>query len=383
MAQGRLVTAVLAGLVLAIASGLSFLWNTGRSAEGWPIPPALASHPERDMAAANLAFRRSGGSVNGIDLQGLNAALARAPLEDEPFTYAAAHQMADGTATTVDDLLHIAEARNPRSKEARVLLLYRAANRLDAQEAVTQIEVLYRLERERRPILRDLLIYLASLPATQEATLAGIEDESHKREIIQGLARWGASASTLLSALDTLGEFDVGPDRQGFVRSLVNPLLGEGDWAGARRVWEVYYPDAPDDRAVVADETFTGAFAPPFGWLANSGEDVPARFSAEGLAGTYYGDAPQEIARQYVLADPGAYRLLVESARVGNGVNITLACAGAGPFIETRLFQRSQSVDFTLPDDCPALEIAMFAQPGKDRSSSRFLINSVRLEPVT
>ena len=158
MAQGRLVATILFGLVLALASGLSFVWNTGRDASGLADIRGLSAHPERSMDAATLSFRRDRGRLDGIDMEQLRAALVRAPLEEEPFVFAAAGLANAGRLAEADRLLEIAEERNPRSREARVLLLTHAMASADAREAVTQIEVMYRLQRDERPVLSEALI---------------------------------------------------------------------------------------------------------------------------------------------------------------------------------------------------------------------------------
>ncbi len=380
MAQGRLVATILFGLVLALASGLSFVWNTGRDASGLADIGGLSAHPERSMDAATLSFRRDRGRLDGIDMEQLRAALARQPLEEEPFVFAAAGLSNAGRMAEADRLLGIAEERNPRSREARALLLRHAMASADAREAVTQIEVMYRLQPDQRPVLNEALIYLASMPATQQATLTAISDDRHKRDVLQGLARWGASPSMLLSAMQALGEFDLGPDRQDFVRSLVNPLLGTANWRGARRVWSAYYPGAIEGEALLVDPGFTGEFGPPFGWITHNGPDGRASLGGEGLTGRYSGRARAELARQLVLADPGQYRISVESPRVGSGLWIEVACSGSQVIAERQLTEGTQGLDITVGSDCPALDLTFAARPSASQTSRNFLITGVRME---
>ena len=385
MAQGRLVAAILIGLAVAalvVASALSFIWNTGRTVSGVADLGGLSAHPDRAMDTATLIFRHSRGELGGIAIAPLRDALAMAPLEEEPFVYAAASLANAGRVVEASRLLRIAEERNPRSREARAMLLQHAVADADAREAVTQIEVLHRLEPELRPALSETLIYLASVPTTQQATLAAIREDRHKRDVLQGLARWGASPSMLLSAIGELGEFDLGPDRRGYVRSLVNPLLATEDWRGARRVWSVYYPGAFDGDMPLVDPAFSGEYGPPFGWATQDGRDGWARTGDEGLRGRYTGLGQAELARQLVLAEPGRYRLNIQSVDPGSGLWIEVACGSSPAFAQQQLAEEMQTVEFTAGSDCPALNLTIAARPTASQSAQDFRIIGIEMERI-
>ncbi len=385
MAQGRLVAAILLGLAaaaLVLASALSFIWNTGRTASGVADLGGLSAHPGRAMDTATLTFRHSRGELDGIAMAPLRDALAMAPLEEEPFVYAAAGLANAGRVVDAHRLLRIAEERNPRSREARALLLQHAVANADARDAVAQIEVLHRLEPELRPALSEALIYLASVPTTQRAALAAINEARHKRDVLQGLARWGASPSMLLSAIEELGEFDLGPDRRGYVRSLVNPLLAAEDWRGARRVWSVFYPGAFDGDMPLVDPAFTGEYGPPFGWATQDGRDGWARTGDKGLRGRYSVLEQAELARQLVLAEPGRYRILVQSVDPGSGLWIEMACGSSPAFAQQQLGEEIQTVEFTVGSDCPALNVTIAARPTGSQSTQDFRITGIQMERI-
>ncbi|MGB3795502.1 MAG: hypothetical protein WA957_04280 [Alteraurantiacibacter sp.] len=382
MAQGRLVAAILAGLALAMASGLSFIWNTGRTASGVVDLGGLAAHPQRSMDAATLAFRRDRGKLDQVDHGQLDAALAQAPLEAAPFVYAGAQLANAGRLAEAERLLDIATHRNPRSREARALLLQNAMASGNGRAAVTQIEVMYRLQRDERPVLSEALIYLASMPETRPSTLAAISDNRHRRDVLQGMARWGASPAMLISAKQALGDLDLGRDRDDFVRSLVNSLLAIKDWSGARRVWSTYYPDATDRSGLVVDPSFTGQFGPPFGWTVQSAPNGEADLGESGLTGRYSGSERAELARQLVLADPGQYRLSIKSADTGNGLWIEVACAGSTAIAEQQVTAGSQGLNVTVGSDCRALDVMILARPSALQSSQGFRLTSLQMERI-
>lgn len=379
MAQGRLVGFGILALVMAYASGLSMFWNSGRQVPSSLAPQILRTHPDALMKQAARSLIDSEGQIQQIELAEVKAGLKYAPLGDEPFVVEAARQMVSGRTAEAETLLRIALRRNPRSREARVLMLDLLAAQGDARGAVAQIEVLYRLMPNRRPLLRDALVYLASLPSTRRDTLEAISEDTHKREVLEGFARSGASASFLLDTLEAFEPFDFG-EREKFTASLATPLLRAGDWQGARRVWGEFNPGAFVNGNLLIDPQLTGEYGPPFGWELRSGRHGYARLDQAGLTGEFYGRRAGTLAAQTIVLDPGRYRLTTLSEEMGRGLAVALKCLGQEDLSAMRLSRGEQSLEFFVDVNCPALELLVQGIPSDPPTSTSFRIRHVGLE---
>lgn len=380
MAQGRSVIAILLAVLLCIASLLSFLWTTGRAGPDFMAAIGLQSNPSSVMNAATLQFRANRGELTGIDFDALNAALALAPLEEEPFVYVAADNMSAGRLDEAEDLLLRAIRRNPRSRVGRALLIDVLARQGEARDAVVQIEALYRLEPDQRPMLMEMVASVASAPEMREATFAALTEKPLKLHVLRSLARNGASASELLEALALAGDLDLGDERGAFVTSLASPLADAGDWQGARELFTTFYPDAYTDGALILDPTFTGQFPPPFGWFLASNSEGYARSTAQGLAGEYYGRRRTVLARQTVILEPGDYQIGVEAPNAGRGLRLVVLCRGGGELGDQRIGEQLDMLRFSVPSDCQAVEIELEGRPADPPVTSPFLIEEVRFE---
>lgn len=381
MAQGRPLVLIAATLLLACLSTLTWFWNSGRQAPAifWP---ALQQHPGRVMDAATIDFRASRGQIQGIDLAALQAALSGSPLEEEPFVFAAANLASGGDIAQAERLLRVALRRNPRSREARILLLDLLARRGNTQEAVAQIEVLSRLLPEQRAQLRNTLVLLASIPSTRRETLEAITVNANKIDVLRGLAHSGASASMLLESLDAVGEIDPGEDQEGFVNALVNPLVRAGDWQGALRLWTHFNPAAFAGGDLLLDPNFEGTFGPPFGWALRRDNQGYARFGEDGLVGEFYGRRRAEFARQVLLLEPGDYRLRVRSQDVGTGLLMEVECPGSGELASERLEERNEEMAFSVTQACPAQILKLMGRPSDPPRGSAFSISEIQIERV-
>ncbi|MWV26955.1 tetratricopeptide repeat protein [Aurantiacibacter rhizosphaerae] len=380
MAQGRFVVFFVVALALAYVSVISAFWNLGRRLPEAIAVEGLAEHPDRIMGRATLSFRESRGKLDSIDFPSLRRALARAPLEEEPFVFTAAQLAASGRIAEAEAMLRESIRRNPRSREGRLIFLTLLAQRGNAHEAVTQIEALYRLMPEQRPVLRDTLVYLASFPGTRQSTLAAVSEDLHKRDILQGLARSGASASMLLETLDAFRDVVPRDARESFVASLSGPLLRAGDPRGALRVWMHFNPEAYADGSVLLDEHLNGSFAPPFGWEVRGGSDGYARIGNNGLEGEHYGRRAALLAQQTAILGPGEYTLSVLAENHGRGLSFDVSCNKEGDIATVDLESRENRTHLNVPNDCPAVTLELRARPSDPPRKSMFRITQVSLE---
>ncbi len=380
MAKGRSLILFLAALGFMVLSALTLFWN-----KGWQAPQfvgtALQEHPDRVMTAEAREFGESLVQAGSVDTRRSQSFLAKAPLEEEPFVIAGANLDPDQEIERSESLLRIAVRRNPRSREARLLLLDRLARRGDVTGAVAQVEVLTRLlPSEGRAMMSDALVALVNEPSLRRETLAAIEGNTTKLEMLRALSRNGANASVLLESIETLGQLDLGERRDDFVASLVNPLLRAGDWQGALRVWTYFNPTASAGDDLVLDPQFAGEFGPPFGWEVRSNSNGYARLGDRGLEGEFYGRSNTELARQVLFLDPGDYSLTIRSETLGEGIRLLVACPQEGTILEEPLDDRSKTMQFSLTGDCPAPALRILGRASDPPRASAFAISEIELE---
>lgn len=380
MAQGRLVIAPALALVLGCASMLAYFWTTDRSVPGEIAGLILNAHPDRTFNTETLIFRQSRGDISGLDLGAVRQATSYAPLEEDIFVFAGARLVVEAQHNNAETLLGIATRRNPRSREARLLLADLLVRRGDTRNAVNHIEALYRLEPGQRSTLQGILSYLASVPATRAATLEALTEPSLKLHILRSQARNGASASMLLDAAERMIDFDLGEDRAPLVAAITTPLLNDGDWEGARRLWTNFYPDALSGDDMMIDPGFSGDYPAPFGWLIGSDRAGYARVSDLGLEGEYYGRRRAVLARQAVIAAPGRYRLVVTAATTGPGLRAELACRGREKIGEVGLSGARTEFFFVVPTGCTALDVMLVGGPLDPPIANSFEIREIRIE---
>lgn len=365
-------------LALASASTLSMFWNTGREAPSWLPPESFPPHPDLLMDRA-IRPLSEGQKLEERDLSHITERLALAPLTAEPFIIAGARPLTSGSFDEAETLLQIAVRRDPRSKEARVLLLDIYAAKGNARGAVSQIEALYNLMPSRRPLLRDALVYLASLPSTRSEALDAIALDPLKRDVVRGLARSGASASMLLDTLEAFAPFDTG-DQHEFVASIATPLLRAGDWEGARRIWSEFNPRALTNGELIVDPLFTGEFGPPFGWQVHSRPYGYARFDRDGLTGEFYGRRAGVLVSQTIVLEPGRYRASIAVEAPAGGLELVVKCNQGADLVSARLTGRRQDLEFDVDSECVALDLAVTGKPSDPPSLTAFRIIQINVE---
>jgi len=323
----------------------------------------------------------SKGDVDAVNTDRIRAALEAAPLEDEPFTFAAAAEFGTAHPRETEQLLRIALRRNPRSREARIYLLELLVNEGRVTEAVEQIEILSRLMPERRGFFQSNLLFLATSPETRSEALASITEKGARLDLISSLANAGASSSMVLDTYQSFDGLNLGDDADLYINRWTAPLIQREDYNGAKRIWAHFYPDAKSD-ALIFDDAFSGMLGSPFGWTVKSSSRGYAKFGKRGLVGEYYGRGPAPLAEQLLLLPPGGYQISFAGVMHVEAVQFFIKCIDGVQLIRSGIAKKS-SLAFEVPAiGCEAQHFEIVGRPTEPPRSFRFEIGSIALDRV-
>jgi len=380
MAKSRLVIVASFVASLAFASSLTFLWNTEQSLPDSISFGFVSNLPRAEMATAMADFRQSGGSLQDVDLALADNAAKTDPFADEVYTLNAAGFIASGNRAKARSLLEQAIRRDPRSLEARALLMQVSLDEGEISDAVKHIEVLWRFGPQRAALL-GILTSLATVPETRSDTLLALSDDRIRAAVLVNLARRGASASMLLNANAEL-RWDARPNAQSFVSDLVTPLVKSEDFTGARRLWLSFFSDSISQSDLIADTRFSGSFPAPFGWAANGGQQGFARLGKNGLVGQFYGRRSAVMARQLLVWDPGEYSIMIDGKFGQEGLQVEVACSSGAYRKAASLRTGSRFVlNVVIPrHDCEAQYLSIAGVSNDPPSSVEFEIQQVKVE---
>lgn len=381
MAQSRLLIGALLALALSYLSLVSYFWNSSIEIPSWVSFGNISNTPAFEMSGARSQYRNASASLTPNTMKRIMAASRLAPLEDEPFTFTALNLVHQSNGEEAEKLLRRAISRNPRSSEARALLIERLLLQGELSEAVEHMEVTSRLLPEHAPQLRDALVYMASVPETQSLVLSSISDRRIKYAVLESLAANGASASILLNAIDDVGETPASLDRD-VLANLTRQLIKVDDIEGAYRLWSAVYAEAQEATHLVNDPTFEGELAPPFGWSVNSGQHGFARFDKAGLKGQYYGRRDMVLARQITRWAPGTYRIMIDAVATAPGLQLQLNCVSDALEAKTPIDRSAKtSLNVTIPpSDCAAQSLVISGRASDPPTQIDFHIKSILVE---
>jgi hypothetical protein len=380
------VVAIVLGLALA---GATLLANFALLAES---PRGGAVGLERWIGAGQLGKLRA----QQIDSAGRPpaniAAVARralpvAPLAFEPFFgVAAAGFRTPGSFGSETDakLLREALRRNPRSREARALLLRHAlgAGRLD--DAIEQLAVLNRLNPgEIAQLMTALGQSIVSDRQIVEVVDALKPYPDLYRPFLRGFVQArkpAAQAVTLVTRLPQAAYAD--PE----VRVTAIGLLVEAQaygqaraiWGGGTRTGElVHSPDFADRKAL-----------PPFNWAFTANETgASERGKAGGVDIVYYGRESGSLLSQLVTLAPGSYTATVEYRTVAGtpgAIGLEVRCGGSPVPLTMRPLDAKAgvggeiSLGFTVPPQgCGGQTLALIGRPLELRSSQEIAVRRI------
>lgn len=382
MAQSRPLILTALALALGYLALVALFWNLGTAVPAGMAPAILNAHPRQTMEIARLAAVHADAETASHAHEAAVDALATAPLEEEPFVLAASGFGEQRSITEADHLLRIAVRKNPRSRSARARLIQTSVQRGEVGEAVRQVEAMYRLRASQTDRLRGALAIMASFPQTRRQTLEAIKLPALKQDILRDMARLGVSANLLEQSIAILGSFEGAQRHEGFAASLASPLLENGDWEGAYRIWSIFNPDAPQAGTGVIDPGFVGKFEAPFGWTVRNSREGFAQLGQGGLTGEYYGRGTPTLAQQATPLAPGTWRVSIASAAPTSGLEVVIRCRGGTTLLELPLREIAETGQFDAGEDCPIVDIAFTGKPSDPPRFSSFRFEHVELERV-
>lgn len=379
------------GATLAVAA-IALLGSMGRIAEtrAAASSPLLAS-----LGPGKLGLLRAqqldseGKAPKGMD-RFARAALPGAPLAFEPFFGVAAvafrgRDEFGGARETA--LLREALRRNPRSREARLLLLRQAVGRGQLGEAIDQIAVLGRLS----PGVVDQLMLSLGAAVNSERTVdeAAQTLRAHPelyRPFIQGYARTDKPAALTVRLVSKLPAEAMADPR--VRRTAVGLLVKVQAFATARQLWGAAYaqqgsllhsPDFSDRRA-----------PPPFNWEFTENETgVAERADGGGVELVYYGRSPGRLLSQLLTLGPGSYRLGIDYRSIDGtpgAIGLEVRCAGQEQALAMLPLGARAGADgegqlsFTVPDSgCAGQTVQFIGRALEERVGQEALVRRLSL----
>lgn len=331
----RRLRALATGLALGAAALLA---TAGRLAET-PVAatnPLLSAMGPGGLGSLRAAMASQEKNVPaGLPAKG-RAALAGSPLAYEPFLAVAAEGFrrpgASGSAAEAK-LLAEAVRRNPRAREARMLLLRHGLATANLGMTVEQLALLIRLGNpDGHKMIEALGIAVNSPRQVDEAMAAFAPHHDLYRDFLLGFSARPKSAPTAARLAQRLPP-SVTADL--YLQQLVLKFLVDaGAFAEAKALWQrhaggkrggtIHSPDFTDARA-----------QPPFNWeLAENEVGAADRTPGGGVSLVYYGREQGSLVRQLLTLPAGTWRAAVsytvEATEGGDAgvIVLRLRCAG-------------------------------------------------------
>lgn len=327
----RRVLALLAGGAAAgvvLVAHLGYLASRPAAAR---VPLLAAIGPGKLGALRGLELDSEGKAPKGIGAVA-RAALPGSPLAFEPFFGAAAAAFRDKTSSgTPADAVLLREAlrRNPRSREARLLLLRNALGTGQLSEAIDQIAVLNRLNSGGADkLMAGLGGAIRSVRQVDEAVAALKPHPELYKPFMRGFKLATQPAELTVRLVSQLPQSALAdPEVR---RSAIDQMVTARAFAAARQLWgagqgkaggPVHSPDFADAKS-----------PPPFNWALTENETGAAeRDRGGGVMIDYYGRAPGLLVSQLLTLAPGSYTARLEYRTVGGtpaSTVLQIACAG-------------------------------------------------------
>ena len=382
--------ATAAGIVGAVVCGL--IYNFSIRGEAPLIPLAGLVGPAR-TAELRFALITARGLVSPQLAARARATAGRDRLAYEPYLFAGASAFpTERSAGGAQSAAFLREAlrRNPRSVQARVLLLRRSLLLGDVGEAIAQIAMLDRLNREYAiALLGGLGRGLTTIAQIDEVNRALSNRPLLYREVVRGFT----AAPKPVALVAHLGAGVSGPALRdpAVTGPLFDRLVELGEVDAARSLWRRAGGDS-----VGADQLSDPAFElakgrPPFAWNyieTNSGvaERQP---QSGGVFVDYYGRRPGPLLRQLVTLAPGNYRLTVTYEPLGRApgsLAATVACASRSDQLITARLQggpvagrRKLALAFAVPSGCRGQWVEFAGLPDEQRRGQQAIVYRVDL----
>ncbi len=388
----------------ALLTAVGALWVVKTSAVDASVrrAPALAAafapgHPQAQLALASAQLDIGTGEVPDEARRAALAALARAPLSEDPFLISGLAAIEAGRVQQGEALLEEARRRNPRLRAARLFLLdrYLRTNRID--EAGQEIVALRRLV----PGVAEALAPQLAQMVRDERTGASLirllgRDTGLQQAVLSNLAQNGADPDLILRIANAAPPSAPTAAGLPWQRQLLGLLIERGELGRALRLWRSFagLPAGPDEKGVHDGRFQHLPGADPFNWALYSGSAaVSERSRAPALDVQYFGRETVDLASQMMVLRPGRYRLRFRVEGSAKGDDSRLAwrvfCRGnnASPILDVPLREvgaapREMGGEFTVPASCNGQWLRLQGIAGEFPSTQTASISDVAVVPA-
>lgn len=347
-------------------------------------------HPHLLLAAARLAVIDSADPDPDL-VDRLDDIAHAAPLAEEPFLLAGQLALANGSRDEAAALLAETKRRDPRQRQARLLLLELYSARGDVDGISREMVELTRLTPAASEMLVPSLAQLVIEPQSRAAARQVLADSPLLDSVLAHLVAVRADPRLILDLARYRARSDSGSlawrDR------LVNNLVESGDFNLAYEVWR--HANAMPARTsgeLLYDPDFEGwGGGPPFQWALAQGNIGSAERNSQGkLDIAYFGRETGPLASQLLLLEPGryAFTFAVEGESVENQGDVAwvLSCAGDGEDLARIAIRaaggeaRVVRAGFSIPSaNCPAQWLRLEGTSREFPRSRYLLIDRVSL----
>lgn len=320
--------------------------------------------------------------------------LVAMPLSSDPFVaLALAGTKQDAPVYSPEKTAFLREAlkRNPRSRNARILLIQQYALADNIPAAFRQLAILDRLSSssveqlmglmansvEATAQIDEVLSATAKHPRLQRAFLKGFVAADKSPELIRHLT--GKLPASALRDTATR-------------RTVIDLLVAADDAVGARALWVQKY-GAPKDAIVFSPDFSNRTSPPPFNWrLEQSSAGAAERKPGGGMSVVYYDRQSGVLLSQLLTAPVGNYVATLRYDSVAGppgAIALRIRCANDSSVLaEERLLGKNRNgqtlqLEFAVPTNCTGQYLELLGLPrANERGSFEILARRLSVQKL-
>ena len=331
-------TLLLAWTSVTQAGSMIFQWNLPRIALWFDAeePVALIRAAKEDLAVGGTQGNQGAAAIDAA-----TRSIARNPLNKDAFGIFGLVSLANTDPERTSRRMAMADRLSRRDLGAQLFLIEDAVRRNDVAEALRHYDTAMRISESVRPSLYPVLTEAIREPAIRARFLPYMNASTPWLEpfLRHAIGNSSDPASIVALAVEA-GGFPEGPRFATRVPELLSVLVAQGDYASARRLFEVV---AGGDPAILTtapfnDET-TGIALAPFTWQPFQVDGIDSMFISGGQSGLELESRMDSgftgsVVRKLFALSPGAYAAAIPVASQGHAPGdaaiMRVACVAGG-----------------------------------------------------